>query len=106
MVRFRSPQLIQRDGSTVAIKSQYLDADTVRFSISDTGEVIPLEHQAALLEPFDRLGLEAGPIEGTGIGLMITKHLVNLMDGKIGFDLNRPRKKVARFGSTCGHRSR
>jgi signal transduction histidine kinase len=32
------------------------------------------------------LSLEAGPIEGTGIELTITKHLVNLMDGKIGFE--------------------
>ena len=77
------------DGGTVAIRSQYLDADTVRFSISDTGEGIPLEHQAGLFEPFDRLGLEAGPIEGTGIGLTITNHLVNLMDGEIGFELTK-----------------
>jgi len=88
MVRFRSPQLIQRDGGTVAIRSQSLDADTVQFSISDTGEGIPLEHQAALFKPSDRLGLEAVSIEGTGIGLTITKHLVNLMDGEIGFESN------------------
>ena len=73
MARFWSPQLIQRDGGMVAIRSQSLDADTVRFSISDTGEGIPLEHQAALLKLSDRLGLEAGTIEGTGIGLSITK---------------------------------
>ncbi len=70
----------------MAIRSQYLDADTVRFTISNTGEGIPLEHQAALFKPSDRLGLEAGPIEGIGIGLKITKHLVNLMDGEIGFE--------------------
>jgi signal transduction histidine kinase len=70
----------------VAFWSQYLDADTVRFSISDTSGGIPLEHQAALFKPSDRLSLEAGPIEGTGIELTITKHLVNLMDGKIGFE--------------------
>ena len=86
MNRFRSPQLIQRDGGTVAIRSQYLDADTVRFSISDTDEGMPLEHQAALLKLPDRLVLEAGSIEGTGIGLTITKHLVNLMDGQISFE--------------------
>jgi signal transduction histidine kinase len=45
-----------------------------------------LEHQAALFKPSDRLGLEAGPIEGTSIGLTITKHLANLMDGEIGFE--------------------
>ncbi|MGB0552626.1 MAG: sensor histidine kinase [Alphaproteobacteria bacterium] len=86
MVRFQSPQLIQRDGGTVAIRSQSLDADSVRFSISDTCEGIPLEHQAALFNPSDRLGLEAAPIVGTSIGLTITKHLVNLMDGKIRFE--------------------
>ena len=70
----------------MAIRSQYLDADTVRLSISDTGERMPLEHQAALLKLPDRLVLEAGSIEGTGIRHTITKHLVNLMDGKIGFE--------------------
>ena len=70
----------------MAIRSQSLDTDTVRFSISDTGEKILLEHQAALLKLSDRLGLEAGSIEGTGIGLTITKHLVNLMDGQISFE--------------------
>ena len=69
----------------MAFRSQYLDADTVRFSISNTGEGIPLEHQAALFKPSDRLSLEASPIEGTGIELTITKHLVNLMDDEIGF---------------------
>ena len=86
MARFLSPQLIQRDGGTVAIWSQSLDADTVRFSISDTGEGIPMEHQAALLKLSDRLGLEAGFIEGTCIRLTTTKHLVNLMDGQTGFE--------------------
>ena len=69
----------------MAFRSQYLDADTVRFSISNTSEGIPLEHQAALFKPSDRLSLEASPIEGTGIELTITKHLVNLMDDEIGF---------------------
>ena len=82
------------DGGTVAIRSRYSDPDTVQFSISDTGQGIPLERQNALFEPFNRLGLEAGSIEGTGIGLTITKHLVNLMGGEIDFE------STAKEGST------
>jgi signal transduction histidine kinase len=39
-----------------------------------------------LFTPFNRLGLEAGTIEGSGIGLVITKRLVEMMGGEIGFD--------------------
>lgn len=57
----------------------------LRFSISDDGPGIPLERQDALFKPFDRLGMEARDIEGTGIGLTISRDLVELMEGKIGF---------------------
>ncbi|MBT3550385.1 MAG: response regulator, partial [Rhodospirillaceae bacterium] len=39
-----------------------------------------------MFEPFNRLGLEAGEIEGTGIGLTITKQIIELLDGRIGFE--------------------
>ena len=47
---------------------------------------IPEERQRELFEPFHRLGHENLAIEGTGIGLTISKHLVELMNGKIGFE--------------------
>jgi|GEM_PF-303463 len=55
-----------------------------RFSVTDTGYGIPDEKIAGLFEPFNRLGAEAGEIEGSGIGLTITRMLVELMDGSIG----------------------
>jgi PAS domain S-box-containing protein len=57
----------------------------VRVSVRDTGVGIPLEHQAKLFQPFQRAGQETGPIEGTGIGLFITKRLAELMHGDVGF---------------------
>ncbi len=58
----------------------------VRFSFIDTGLGIPAEQIGHLFEPFNRLGREQGKIEGTGIGLTITKRLVELMDGSIGVE--------------------
>lgn len=56
----------------------------IRLHVADTGAGISLEQQAALFQPFNRLGLEYGPIEGSGIGLVITKSLVELMGGAMG----------------------
>ncbi len=56
----------------------------LRVSISDTGPGIPKEKQDQLFQPFSRLGLEASDIQGTGIGLTVTKQLVKMMDGSIG----------------------
>lgn len=61
------------------------DADHVRITVEDTGIGIPLEHQTKLFQPFQRAGQEAGPIPGTGIGLMISKRLAELMRGRVGF---------------------
>ena len=55
-------------------------------AISDTGIGIPADKQHRLFRPFERLGQETGPIEGTGIGLMITKELVERMGGEIHFE--------------------
>lgn len=55
----------------------------VWVSVRDTGLGIAQEHQSALFEPFQRLGAEHGAIEGTGIGLSITRQLVEAMSGEI-----------------------
>ena len=52
--------------------------------VRDTGEGPPAEKVAQLFQPFNRLGRESGPEEGTGIGLMVSKRLVELMGGIIG----------------------
>jgi CheY-like chemotaxis protein len=59
--------------------------ERVRVTVHDTGMGIPAERQDKLFQPFQRAGQEAGPIEGTGIGLVITKRLAELMGGEVGF---------------------
>lgn len=57
----------------------------LRLSVSDTGPGIPLDRQAELFQPFSRLGAEATNVEGTGIGLALSKRLIDDMGGRIGF---------------------
>jgi signal transduction histidine kinase len=59
--------------------------DQVRITVKDTGIGIPADKQGKLFQPFQRAGHETGPIEGTGIGLVITKRLAELMGGAVGF---------------------
>ena len=50
------------------------------------GDGIPEDHLETIFNPFDRLGAENTDIEGTGIGLTITKRLVEQMGGEIGVE--------------------
>ncbi len=75
-----------RPGGTVAVECRLAQPDTLRVSVRDTGTGIPPELIAQLFQPFNRLGKETGAEEGTGIGLVVTKRLVELMDGRIGVD--------------------
>jgi len=61
-------------------------AGSIRISVRDTGAGLAPEQVAQLFQPFNRLGKEAGAEEGTGIGLVVTKRLVELMGGTIGAD--------------------
>ena len=56
----------------------------VRVSIKDTGAGLSSEQMPQLFQAFNRLGQEAGGVEGTGIGLVVAKQLVELMGGEIG----------------------
>jgi len=58
----------------------------VRVSIRDTGEGLDEEQIAHLFQAFNRLGQEAGGEEGTGIGLVVAKRLIELMGGEIGVE--------------------
>lgn len=62
------------------------DAGCVQFVVTDTGVGMRADQLAHLYEPFNRLGQEGSKIEGTGIGLVITRHLVELMQGRIEVD--------------------
>jgi len=56
------------------------------IAVTDSGEGIAADKQERVFNAFDRLGEECGVIEGTGIGLVITKRIVEAMGGSIGFD--------------------
>lgn len=71
-------------GGTVEI-SVRVDNYLVIVDIKDTGIGIKKENQKSIFTPFNRLGAEQSEVEGTGIGLVITKQLVELMGGNIGF---------------------
>ena len=61
-------------------------ADSVRISVRDTGAGLNPEQLAQLFEPFNRLGQEVDTEQGTGIGLVVSKRLVELMGGTIGVE--------------------
>ena len=61
-----------------------MSSSSIRISVRDTGIGLPPEHIDQLFQPFNRLGKEASAEEGSGIGLVVTKRLVDLMGGSIG----------------------
>ena len=75
-----------KPGGAVAVDCTLSPPDSIRISVRDTGAGLAPEQLAQLFQPFNRLGREAGAEEGTGIGLVVTKQLVELMGGAIGVD--------------------
>ncbi|MGD8940862.1 MAG: ATP-binding protein, partial [Gammaproteobacteria bacterium] len=71
-----------RDNGKVSLDVEQVD-NYLRLSIKDTGEGIPEQHMHKLFSAFNRLGAESTTIEGTGIGLVIAKNLIELMGGQI-----------------------
>ena len=60
--------------------------NTIKLNVIDTGIGIPEKQKRKVFGAFNRLGYETSTIEGTGIGLVVTKDLVEMMNGKIGFE--------------------
>lgn len=77
----------RKDGRVTVSYRKTAD-ETIRFSVSDTGIGIPEEKREQIFQPFNRIGAENSQIEGTGIGLAITKSLIESMNGRIGFESN------------------
>jgi hypothetical protein len=75
-----------RPGGTVDVRFTLGPDQAVRISVGDTGNGLEPAQLAQLFQPFNRLGKEAGVEEGTGIGLVVTKRLVELMGGSIGVE--------------------
>ena len=74
-----------RDGGAVAV-SCAPHADSVRIAVRDTGAGIAPQKLQLLFQPFERLGAEQSAVEGTGLGLAVSKGLVEAMGGTIGVD--------------------
>jgi PAS domain S-box-containing protein len=75
-----------RDGGAVTVQCSMRGSDRVRVSVEDTGAGLAPDQLAQLFQPFNRLGQETGMEEGTGIGLVVTRQLVELMGGAIGVE--------------------
>lgn len=75
-----------RKGGKVFLRCEAIDGFYLRFLVSDTGLGIAGDHLQNLFQPFHRLGAEHSSVEGTGIGLVITKELVQGMHGHLGFE--------------------
>jgi CheY-like chemotaxis protein len=60
--------------------------ERTRISVSDTGAGLSPEKLAQLFQPFNRLGQEVAGVAGTGIGLVVTKRLAELMEGELGVE--------------------
>ena len=73
-----------RANGTVVVDCAMRTPDRVRVSVRDTGAGLPPNMLMQLFEPFNRLGQESSNEEGTGIGLVMSKRLVELMGGAIG----------------------
>lgn len=72
-------------GGRVHVKTQLRPRKKMRLLVEDTGTGIPDIEQGNLFKSFNRLGAENSDVEGTGIGLVICKRLVEMMGGQIGF---------------------
>ena len=75
-----------RPNGSVTVECALTGPDTLRIGVRDTGFGMAPEQMAHLFQPFNRLGKETGVEEGTGIGLVVTKRLVELMGGSIGVE--------------------
>lgn len=68
----------------VTVDYSVTSSESIRISFRDTGAGLAPEKVAQLFQPFNRLGQEASSVSGTGIGLVVTKQLVELMGGVMG----------------------
>ena len=75
-----------KEKGTVVVDCTVISPERIRISVKDTGTGLPPEKLEQLFQPFNRLGQEAGSVAGTGIGLVVTKRLAELMEGVLGVE--------------------
>lgn len=80
-----------RQEGSIEVACQRMEKNLLRLSVTDTGRGIPIDKQIDLFKPFERLGAELTEVEGTGIGLAISKQVAELMGAKLGF-ISEPEK--------------
>ncbi|MET0355690.1 MAG: PAS domain-containing protein [Cellvibrio sp.] len=73
-------------GGEVEVGLRVIDQKTLRLDVRDNGNGIPANRQAEVFQPFNRLNAESSQVEGSGVGLVITKQLVEMMNGKLDFE--------------------
>jgi signal transduction histidine kinase/ActR/RegA family two-component response regulator len=93
------------EGGSVVVASRLADDGRIALDVIDTGPGMTPQQLGQLFQPFNRLGQEGGPVEGTGIGLVISLRLAELMGGTLSarsslgmgstFTLELPRAAVA-----------
>lgn len=86
-----------KDGR-VDIQCHYVDSNKIRVEVTDTGKGLDEEQLKNLFEPFSRLGAEYTNVEGTGIGLVIARSLLERMNGTL--DISSTPKKGSCFAIT------
>jgi PAS domain S-box-containing protein len=72
-----------RSGGHARVETSAPDRERVRIAVVDTGVGLTPQQHGQLFQPFNRLGAERSGVEGTGLGLTITRRLVELMGGSI-----------------------
>lgn len=87
------------DNGLISISYKNIENNKIRICISDTGKGLSEDEQAHIFEPFNRLGAEYTDIEGVGIGLTISKKLMEIMGGSIS--LESEKGKGTTFNLDC-----
>jgi signal transduction histidine kinase len=75
-----------KPNGTISVSYEMKEDAKVRLGVKDTGYGIPVNQKEKIFNPFERLGVKPEDIEGTGVGLSISKHLVEMMNGTMGFE--------------------
>ena len=75
-----------RPAGSVLVSCSIPSPGRIRVAVTDEGEGLSPQQVSQLFQPFNRLGRETGTEEGTGIGLVVSKRLVELMGGTIGVE--------------------
>jgi signal transduction histidine kinase/CheY-like chemotaxis protein len=75
-----------REHGTITVECAVSAPQRIRITVRDTGVGLDPEQLSHLFQPFNRLGQETGDVDGTGIGLVVTKRLTEMMDGVLGVE--------------------